>query len=605
MSSADELLFADEQAVQGPDTEPVWKLLVVDDDEDVHLSTRFALRRARVLGRRLQLIEARSASEAYDRLREDPEIAVALLDVVMEHERAGIDLVAQVRQQLGRNKLRIILRTGQPGYAPEADTVERYDINDYRNKTELTQARLLSVLTVAIRTFQHLQSLEARELALSQALAANEALLSRLESLAYRDTLVGLFNREGLLEAMRQAPPTEARRLLLIDIDDFGTFNDLLGHAYGDALLKSVADRLRNWGTHNSGTLLARVAADVFAIAGPLTTVRTKSVRAALEAPHRLPAGDHRPGLSLALTEWSADQDPIDVLKDAFIALKRARQSGLSQTAEFSVDFAQRARAQVQRLDALRRALADGLLCAYFQPIVCVPGAELTGFEALVRWRQSDGSFVSPAEFIPVAEQSGLIHEIGLLMLEQSLQFQAAMRESGHEDLHLSVNLSIVQLRSSDWWQQLDALLAKYPAPPGLLQFEVTESVSALNHDWLKDQLSELSKRGIGVAIDDFGTGYSSLAYLSSFRVQRLKIDRSFIQALGSDSIEAQIARLVVELAQGLGVKAVAEGVETQSQADLLAELGCHEAQGYWFGRPQPADFFLSQAKEGPLPTQS
>lgn len=596
MSSADELLFANEQAVQGPNAEPVWKLLVVDDDEDVHLSTRFALRRARVLGRRLQIIEARSAVQAYDQLRDDPEIAVVLLDVVMEHERAGIDLVAQVRQQLGRHKLRIILRTGQPGYAPEAETVERYDINDYRNKTELTQARLLSVLTVALRTFQHLESLEARELALAQALAANEALLLRLESLAYRDTLVSLFNREGLLEAMRQAPPTETRRLLLIDIDDFGTLNDLLGHSYGDALLQSVANRLRDWGSRHPGLLLGRVAADVFAIAGSSAAVRTDSVRAALEAPHRLPAGDHRPGLSLALTQWTPDQDPADVLKDAFIALKRARQSGLSQTAEFSSDFAQRARAQVQRLEALRAALAQGLLNAYFQPIVRLPNAELSGFEALVRWQQSDGSFVSPADFIPVAEQSGLIHDIGLLVLEQSLQFHAALCERGLGHTHLSVNLSIVQLRSPDWWSQLDALLAKYPIPQGVLQFEITESVSALNHDWLKDQLSELTQRGIGVAIDDFGTGYSSLAYLSSFKVQRLKIDRSFTQALGSDTIEAQIARLIIELARGLGVQAVAEGVETQAQVELLTQLGCHEAQGYLFGRAQPAGHHLSSA---------
>ena len=705
----------------------VWRVLVVDDDEDVHQATEFSLGALRILGRPLKFLHAYSSLEAIDILMEQKDVAVILLDVVMENPDAGLAAVGVIRRDLGLGNAQIILRTGQPGYAPEIETIRRYDINDYRTKSELTRTKLYTVVTAGIRIYDQLTRMAAARAGLEQAMLAstdliaqedrkgfldsvlrhgasllgvplnvllvsadarmpqayrvtaasgasapllgrslealdgaardgigtalaarrtivddkgitlffpgrrapdsaaffpdvaaapvperhllevfcnvvaaageNIALVGDLTRFAYVDPLTGLGTRRAFIQAIdkRIAAPEVRERtsICLIDIDQFAEINDALGHGYGDRLLLSIAERLRS--AVDAECAIARIGGDTFGVAGDAEHVRAEILRPLFQLPVVID-GDERPiSASLALVDASLTEgDGLSLLKDATIVLKRAKANGQGQVAHYSTALGAESRERNQMLYELRRGIHAGELFLVYQPQLDLASGRVVGVEALARWRNSRGEMVPPDRFIPIAEQSGLILQMGEHGLDVALRDVARVHQAGHVDVRVAVNVSAGQFRHRGMVDHISHALRERGLAPSCLELEITESVALMGMEFVVQQLTRLRELGLAIAIDDFGTGYSSLSYLDRLPVDRLKIDRAFVWALDTANGSARIAEMVVPLGHALGLKVLAEGVESEAQADRLRAMGCDEVQGYLYGRPMPIDDLLT-----------
>lgn len=580
-------IFIDEEPRSANATSelPPWRILLVDDDQDVHEATKFALHGLTIFGRPLEFLHTHSSAEAQALLSWEQNIAVVLLDVVMETATAGLDLVDVIRKELKLDSLRIILRTGQPGHAPDVDTVRRYDINDYHTKSELTRSRLYVALSTAIRTYDQIEQVAM--------------LAAQLKRQAFHDALVNLPNRNALIEAIDHRIAQNCKEdclLALLDVDQFAEINDMFGHAYADRLLLAIARRLEE--SVGSNALVARIGADTFALFGPTETLFPERLRTILMAPFSLDEIEHVVSFAIGIVRLSETQGQgTDRIKDASIALKRAKCGGQGQLAWFTPEIGHETRERTRLLYALREAFNYEKLFVVYQPQLSLETGEIIGFEALARWRTEEGKFVPPDLFIPVAENSGLIVSIGTWVLRMALRAAAELRQAGLGNFHMAVNVSVVQFRHKDFLTTLDAALRDTNTAPHELELEITESVAMMGSDTVAEVFAAMKNRGIALAIDDFGTGFSSLSYLSQLPVDRIKIDRSFVWALESGKRGARIAEMVIPLGRQLGMKVLAEGVENERQLQILRELGCDEGQGYLFAKPLPLPEVLQWAQ--------
>jgi len=712
----------------GSHTRP-WRVMIVDDDADVHSTTTFALASLEVQGRPLHFVHACSSLEAQRLLEQERDLAVVLLDVVMEQPDAGLHLVRHIRETLGMRDVRIILRTGQPGYAPEMDAVRGYDINDYRTKSELTRTKLYTSVAAAIRAYEQLRALEDSRAGLArvvranaelmalhstEALAAgilneaaqllgqpangllcacppaarardwtvlaaagvcaataggkgsgipahagatiahalaerrniylpdcvalylrgnsdsgfvawltlahpvdelrrglldvfassiaavldNAALMTALQRAAFHDALTGLPNRTRLVELVdeRLATAPDAT-LCMVDIDHFAETNDALGHQFGDALLAAVARRLeahldagldqRPGPSPHRGPALARIGSDIFCVLGPDGEVDPVALHALFDEPFSIEGQDVLVSSTLGLVRLlEHDGSGADALKDADIALKRAKRLRRGGHFYFSRGMGVDIRERVRLMHALRGGFARGELYLAYQPQIELDGRRPFGAEALLRWRLDDGSSVPPDRFIPIAEYSGLIIRIGEWVLREACTELMRVRAAGHLDFTMSVNVSQVQFRHPHFLEMLSRALQDSGAPPERIELEITESMAMEEPDLLIEQLAQIKRTGVSIAIDDFGTGFSSLSYLQRLQVDRLKIDRTFVSEITDAARGSSIAEMVIELARNLGLSIIAEGVEDERQAQILQSLGCPLAQGFLFARP-------------------
>jgi diguanylate cyclase (GGDEF)-like protein len=735
----DELVFVDEApAAPGGATDPgAWRVLIVDDDADVHSTTTFALGSLEVHGRRLAFLHAYSGAEARALLERETDIAVVLLDVVMEEADAGLHLVRHIRETLDRHDLRIILRTGQPGYAPEMDAIRGYDINDYRTKSELTRTKLYTSVASAIRAYEQIHALETSRRGLAEVVRANAelmalrsvggmaggilreaalligqpasglmcscpggveaagwevlaatgahaelapkgvllatgdgapgdgiaaairvtlasqrhvfgedyltlyfggkahcdfaawialerpldplrrgllelfasniavgldnvALLTDLQRAAFYDPLTGLPNRTRLVELIDaglagkadEAAGMAGDALCLIDLDHFAEVNDALGHQFGDALLVAVARRLR--ARLHPRLQLARIGSDIFCVLGDAAEVDPEGIHALFAAPFSIEGQDVQVSSTLGLVRLlEHDGSGADALKDADIALKRAKTRQRGGHFYFSRGMGVEIRERVSLMHALRSGFARGELFLAYQPQVELAAHRPFGAEALLRWRTEDGRLVPPDRFIPIAEYSGLIIEIGEWVLRQACAELMRLRAAGYLDFTMSVNVSQVQFRHPGFLDMLRAALADTGAPPERVELEITESMAMEEPDLLIERLAEIKRTGVSIAIDDFGTGFSSLSYLQRLQVDRLKIDRAFVTEITGSARGSSIAEMVIELGRNLGLSIIAEGVEDERQAQILQALGCPLAQGFLFSRPLAPEALL------------
>ncbi|RCW75482.1 GGDEF/EAL domain-containing response regulator [Pseudorhodoferax soli] len=717
-------------ALETPQGATPWRILVVDDDADVHESTAFGLRGMEIEGRPLQLLHAYSGAESVALLAREQDIAVILLDVVMESEQAGLATVDRIRGELGLAHVRIVLRTGQPGHAPEIDTIRRYDINDYKTKSELTRVKLYTALTAAIRSYDQLLRLDAsrrglekiieasnqflaeqgqrtfaegvitqiasligvqpeglvcasrrttddeaatqytviaaagafaglmdRDIAdigdslvsdsLARALAerrnvlepghltlffagrdgndfaafvragaplrdvdarllqvfcanialsaSNIDLLARLREYAFKDRLLDMPNRLALLQHIDRelgAGRGAGQMLALLDIDRFAETNDMFGYAYGDLLLQAIARRLALGLPPQC--LLARVAGDTFGIWFARAALAPDRLAALLE-PVYVVEGVARPvSFSIGLVASDADAGSgQDLFKNALIALKQSKGAGQGHIQTYTAEVGVATRERTRLLHGLQQAFDRENLFVVYQPQLALASGRVVGAEALLRWRTEDGRFISPAEFIPVAEQSGLIVPIGHWVLRTALRALVRLRQD-QPDLRMAVNVSPLQFAQPQFLAEVEAALSEAALPADSLELEITESVAVMGIERVSALLGQIKARGIAVAIDDFGTGFSSLSYLDRLPADRLKIDRAFITALDAGDATARIAEMIVPLGHRLGMQVLAEGVETASQAQALRLLGCDEVQGYLYGKPMPLDAFTA-----------
>ena len=705
-----------------------WRVLIVDDDAEVHHATLFALQDIRIDGHPLHFVHAYTAGEALTAIRADDDIAVAILDVVMEHESAGLDLVRRIRHDLDRRALRIILRTGQPGYAPEMRVIREYDINDYKTKSELTRVRLLTTLTTAVRSYDQLKTIMTarkslaaivdsaadlfshRDLSgfagaalagaarlaggartgllfatsgnmegadpyagtvigttgddagregtlvesghatgiIAQALARrqtvvdgcaaaffiagdahrdavlflssafplndseqqmlevfcvnigvgleNARLIEDLRFSAFSDRLTGLANRAGFVARLDEH--LGSRRtgwtMALIDLDHFSELNDALGHHKGDQLLCSVARRLA--ALVSGDMVLARVSGDVFGLLGPEPAMDPHRLLEQFDTPvsvdeYSLPI---RATLGLTRLDEAGGSAGIDLLKATNIALNRAKSGDRGRWHYYTEDMAAATRDRLDLLHHLRLALREQKgLELHYQPQINLASGRVIGAEALIRWRRADGSFIPPDRFIPVAEFSGLIVDLGLWVFRTAIAELRNWDAAGLSGIRMSINVSLMQFRDPQFVPSIRTALDETGIAPERVELEITESVAMLEADTVVGILTQLKAMGIQIAIDDFGTGFSSLSYLHRLPIDRLKIDRAFVRDLGSQrGPGASIAQTVVRLGQSLGLSIIAEGIETEDQAQLLMDLGCPLAQGFLYSPPLPSAGF-------------
>ena len=719
----DNLVFLDEHPASAVvDGLPsVWRVMIVDDDEDVHSTTTFALGNLDMQQRALQFVHAYSAAQARDILKTETDIAVILLDVVMEQDDAGLHLVRYIRETLKLADVRIILRTGQPGYAPEIDAIRDFDINDYKTKSELTRIKLFTTVTAAIRSYEQIRAISTSRRGLDQIVRASTALMSlhgvqnfaagvltqiaeilqipangllcakektdtggddlvvmasagaarrpgnarltmqddaqvlsammrtlshgsniyeqgyttlvfsgkssrdfvafmtvgrvlgdidrrllevfcssvsvglenvelvsHLYNAAFYDQLSKLPNRTRLVEivdATLAGPARDEATLCLVDLDHFAETNDALGHQFGDALLVAVATRLQT--SLGQQLTVARIGGDIFCVLGDAVAVNPLAILSMFETPFLIEGQEVRLSATLGLVRLvEHDGGGADALKDADIALKRAKSQQRAGHFYFSRSMGVEIRERVRMMHALRNGFVNGELFVVYQPQIDLATRRPVGAEALLRWRGDDGAYISPDRFIPIAEYSGLIIDIGEWVLRTACHELVRLREAGHHELTMSINVSQVQFRHPFFLEMLRAALEDSQAPPEFIELEITESMAMEEPDLLIKMLAQIKHTGVSIAIDDFGTGFSSLSYLQRLQVDRLKIDRAFVTEITGSARGSSIAEMVIQLGRNLGLSIVAEGVEDERQAQILRELGCPLAQGFLFARP-------------------
>src|SRR5471032_2358339 len=722
----DDLVFLDEQAAPPPlpALRSVWRVMIIDDDEDVHSTTTFALGNLEMQHRPLEFVHAYSAAQAREQLKHETDIAVILLDVVMEQDDAGLHLVRYIRETLKMTDVRIILRTGQPGYAPEIDAIRDFDINDYKTKSELTRIKLFTTVTAAIRSYEQIRAISSSRRGLDQIVHAstqlmalhgvqnfsagalaqiadllgiradgvlcvqdmlddgskqlvvcacsgifsslphsalckidnarvaqaidhtllqrrnvyahdyatlyfagkssrdaaaflllprpltaidesllevfcsnvavgldNVELVTHLHNAAFYDQLSKLPNRTRLVEILDAAlagPARDEATLSLVDLDHFAETNDALGHQFGDLLLLAVAGRLQ---TQLGGQLtVARLGGDIFSVLGDSSQVNPANILALFQTPFSIDGQDVQVSATLGLVRLGEHTGTgADALKDADIALKRAKSQQRAGHFYFSRSMGIEIRERVRMMHALRTAFSQKQLFVVYQPQIDLSTRRAVGAEALLRWQTPDGKFISPDRFIPIAEYSGMIIEMGEWVLRTACRELVRLRAEGHRNFVMSINVSQVQFRHPLFLEMLRLALEETQAPPEFIELEITESMAMEEPDLLIKMLWQIKQTGVSIAIDDFGTGFSSLSYLQRLQVDRLKIDRAFVTEITGSARGSSIAEMVIQLGRNLGLAVIAEGVEDERQAQILQALGCPMAQGFLFARPMTA----------------
>lgn len=426
-----------------------------------------------------------------------------------------------------------------------------------------------------------------------------------IRQLAYYDALTQLPNRRLFLDRLEFALLATERSqqfgaLLMLDLDHFKKLNDTQGHDVGDRLLMEVSQRLMR--TLRDVDTVSRLGGDEFAVmidgldADASTAARqaahvAEKIHAELNRPYALDGAEanYRSSPSIGMTLFRGRAAPIDILmKQADVALYQAKDSGRNAIRFFNPAMQAEIDTRTAMESALRQALVHGQLQLYYQPQVNARG-ERTGAEALIRWIDASGKMVAPGEFIPLAEETGLILELGQWVLDTACAQLRRWQDDGRmQHLQMSINVSARQFHQPDFVDRVRKSLAASGANPKRLTLELTESIVVDRLDEVIQRMEELSQLGVRFSLDDFGTGYSSLSYLKRLPLDEVKIDRSFVRDLVVDSNDAAIVRAILAMSESLGLRVIAEGVETEAQRDFLLSNGCRAYQGYLFGRPMP-----------------
>lgn len=486
--------------------------------------------------------------------------------------------------------LRVRLREHLEGYTPHFECEYRILHRDGKHRWMLARG-------VAIRDGKG----EVYRMAGSQTdISERKRYEARLVESAAHDTLTGLPNRLLLSERLGQAAaranrdPRHRFALLFLDLDRFKLINDSLGHLAGDELLVAVAGRLKK--AMRAGDTVARLGGDEFTVLVEEVETENDAIEAAERVLNALNQSIHVMGQEIRCSASVGiavcpprGAIPEDLLRNADLALYRAKALGRARYAVYQEEMHQTAVETLSMETALRQALDRDEFELWYQPIVSAADGSLLGCEGLARWRADDGRLISPAEFIPTAEECGAIVEIGRRMLEKAARQHRAWQEDGLEPPPISVNVSVRQLRETDIAEVVESVLETYGLETSALQLELTESALLEDSRSGEETLRRLGAKGLHVSLDDFGTGYSSLSYLHRFPLHTLKISEEFVHGVEQDPAVAAITGIIIELAHSLGLRVVAEGVEQEGQKAFLEAHGCDAYQGYLFARPMPA----------------
>jgi diguanylate cyclase (GGDEF)-like protein len=428
----------------------------------------------------------------------------------------------------------------------------------------------------------------------------NVVLSSKMHQLAFFDPLTGLSNRLQLLHYISNTLSSDQKDesiLALIDIDHFAEINDALGHQFGDKLLTAVAERLRQKFAKLCST--ARIGNDIFALLGSSELVNPDDILAQFNEGFLIDQQLVQLSATIGLIRFEDyTLNASDALKDANIALKRAKSQQRGGYFYFTHSMGVDIRKRVHMMHDLRDAFEFGHLFLMYQPQIDMCTGKGIGAEALVRWKTPDGNFIPPDQFIPIAEYSGLIVEIGEWVLRSACLELVRIHEMGFTQFQMAINVSQAQFSHPFFMDSLRRALRDTKAPAKSIELEITESMAMTDPEQLIKTLQQIKQLGINISIDDFGTGFSSLSQLQKLNVDKLKIDRAFVNEVNHTSNQGSIAKMIVQLSESLHLKVIAEGVETREQANTLLEYGCQLAQGYLYSKPLTSEDFHAWLKE-------
>ena len=586
------------------------RILIVDDiaDNRIILTRRFERRN-------FEIVEADCGTSALEILKTASFDAV-LLDVMMP-DISGLEVLKTVRETLSSSALPVIMVTANN---QSSDVVAALELgaNDYvakpvdfaialaRVNAQVERKRANEALAQAIaelslsnerleqRVAERTARLSEANLQLKNEIANRQRSEERSQYLAYHDALTGLANRmlfrEELERAAREARANrEAVAVLFIDLDGFKGVNDTLGHSVGDALLKALAGRMLD--SLGDNVRIARLGGDEFAVLQTSAkqphgaTVLAGQIIELVGLPCRLDGHTVNVSASVGISVSGGEADDVEfLLKSADLAMYRAKADGRGQYRVFDLEMDAAAQARLRLKNEMREALVSGNFRLYYQPQVSMETRHVTGFEALLRWPHAERGMISPAEFIPVAEDSGFIVQLGEWALRQ------ACMEAVHwpAEITIAVNLSPVQFQKGNLVSAVISALAASGLPARRLELEITEAVLLDKTERNLNVLQQLRALGVRISMDDFGTGFSSLSYLRNFPFDKIKIDQSFVRSMTEDGRSQTIVGAIAGLGQSFGMSTTAEGVETIEQLDCLATKGCTEVQGYLFSKAVP-----------------
>ena len=561
------------------------QILIIDDERAV----RNILREA--LNERYECAAVGSAEEALARL------SVKKFDLVISDINlggiSGLEMIPQVKAAAPDTVVMMISGEQTIESAIEAMRVGAFDY--------ITKPFALQHAEAAVRrALDHHSLLEEKRLYENHLEELVRQRTAELDHLAYYDALTDLPNRILFEDRLTQALATAHRHgqtlgMLFLSVDRFKKVNDTLGHAIGYRLLQEMAGRMTN--CVRAGETVARFEGDEFAllltqITGTEDVVEiTNCINRSLKRPFSLDGQELFITTSMGISLYPDDgADAPTLLKNAGAALYRAKKQGRDNYQFYTADMNAKALKRLTLENSLRRALERKEFEVYYQPQVDINSKQVVGMEALVRWRHPELGLVSPAEFIPLAEDTGLIVPIGEWILRTACAQSKSWQEEGLAPLHVAVNLSARQFQQQNLSELVVQVLQETGLNPCGLELEMTESSIMKNAESAVRTLSELKEMGVKISVDDFGTGYSSLGYLKSLPIDRLKIDQSFVRDVTTDPDDAALVMAIITLAHNLRLKVIAEGVETEEQLRFLHLLRCDEGQGYWFSKPLPVE---------------
>ena len=492
---------------------------------------------------------------------------------------------------------------GKPG--PGGSMLERYTTQ----LGDLVERRHREAALIEAKEEAERQAASARDAnrALQHEMEQRLETLAHLEHVANHDALTGLPNRNLFNSRLEQVLASAKRSnmavaLMFLDLDHFKSVNDSLGHAVGDDLLKAVARRLTE--CVRGQDTVARLGGDEFAIIQvglnyPADShVQAQRILEALAEPFQISPHKLYTGASIGITVAPDDAETTEQLQsNADLAMYQAKEANRNTFRFFDADLNEAVQRRLFLEQELRTAVAQGQFYVYYQPKVRLKDLVLAGAEALVRWRHPEKGIVSPAEFIPVAEKTGTISQIGEWMFYESCKQFKEWQLEGEAPMVVAVNLSAVQFRERDVPAMVRDVLRETNLDPSCLELEITETAVMSDMRGAVDVLVELHALGVNLSIDDFGTGYSSLSYLRQLPVNKIKIDRSFTAEIDRFEAASTIAHAVIMLGKSLGLEVVAEGIENEEQLRYLVELECEEGQGALFSMPLPPDEFAAFAR--------
>ena len=605
--------------------EPVRVAGTFQDVSERELARELAVRRAAAQRAVAELGERALAATDLDGLFEE---AAEMIAAVLHVEMAGLSewipeddefvILAEVGMDAVGSRYAgssgslsgYTLQTGKPTVVTDWSTEDRFERPEIVDRLGTSSAvnvlvkqrdRSFGVLIAASR---ELRNFDNDEISFVQAVAnVISAAIERsgaeeeMRHQGLHDPLTGLPNRVLFVDRLDQALAQAKRSggpvgVLFCDVDQFKLVNNSFGHKTGDELLRAVAQRFSE--QLRPGDTLARFGGDEFGVlVGGITSVRevtriAERVAAALASPFVLGDGEHFVTASTGIAIGDGTESAEALLRDADLAMRRAKERGRGRYELVDDLMRERAIAQLRIENDMRRALERDELRVHYQPIVSLSSGVIGGFEALARWEHPERGLLAPAEFIPMAEESGLIVELGDRVLELACDQAARWRaQQPRTPIVISVNVSARQLADPEFPDRVASVLERTGLPATSLHLEVTETTLVEEQQWSIDNFARLKEIGVGVVLDDFGTGFSSLGYLRRFPFDLLKIDRSFIDQIAIQS-NAAIVTAVIGIAEALDLEVVAEGIETESQLAAVTALGCHHAQGYLFSRPVP-----------------